>query len=80
MDGSILSRLINLASERLVVSLATPPESAVALFIEGCHRVSTLFAASPSEGSPWTYVVRLFAFPIILCGILYKNYGMKGNG
>ncbi len=48
---------------------------AIAFLIEGLNRVGTLLAARPNEGSPWTYLVRLFAFLIILAGILHKNYG-----
>lgn len=48
---------------------------AVAFFIEGVNRCSTLLIAHPNEGSPWFYLIRLFAFLIILTGILYKNYG-----
>jgi uncharacterized membrane protein HdeD (DUF308 family) len=50
---------------------------AVAFLIEGVNRVGTLLAAHPNEGSSWTYVVRLFAFLIILAGILQKNYGAR---
>jgi len=48
---------------------------AVAFIIEGLNRVSVLLTARLNEASPWTYLVRLFAFLIILSGILYKNYG-----
>jgi uncharacterized membrane protein HdeD (DUF308 family) len=47
---------------------------AVAFLIEGINRVATLLSPHPSEGSPWTYIVRLFAFLIILAGILHKNW------
>ena len=50
---------------------------AVAFIIEGLNRVSVLLTARLNEASPWTYLVRLFAFLIILSGILYKNYGMN---
>ncbi len=47
----------------------------VAFLIEGVNRVAVLEVERPNEGSPWTYVVRLIAFLIILAGILNKNYG-----
>jgi hypothetical protein len=47
----------------------------VAFLIEAANRTSILFLRNPSEGSPWTYAVRLVAFLIILAGILGKNYG-----
>ncbi|MGA9797946.1 MAG: DUF5985 family protein [Terriglobales bacterium] len=48
---------------------------AVAFFIEGLSRAGTLLTVRPNEGSPWIYLVRLFAIVIILSGILHKNYG-----
>lgn len=48
---------------------------ATAFLIEGLNRVATLAVAHPNEGSPWIYLVRLFAFLIILAAILHKNYG-----
>ena len=48
---------------------------AAAFFIEALNRLRTLFIAKPNEGSPSIYVVRLFAFLLILSGILYENYG-----
>lgn len=47
---------------------------AYAFLIEGVNRTAVLFLADPGEGSPWTYVVRLVAFLLILVGILSKNY------
>lgn len=47
----------------------------VAFLIEGVNRIAVLEAQRPNEGSPWTYVVRLIAFLIILAAILNKNYG-----
>jgi uncharacterized membrane protein HdeD (DUF308 family) len=49
----------------------------IAFFIEGVNRVATLHVQHPNEGNPWTYVVRLVAFIIILGGILEKNYGRR---
>jgi hypothetical protein len=34
-----------------------------------------LLLANPGEGSPYIYLVRLFAFLLILAAILRKNYG-----
>ena len=48
-----------------------------AFFIEGVNRAAFLIVAHPNEGSPWIYVVRLFAFLLILTAIAYKNYGAK---
>lgn len=50
---------------------------AVAFFIEGVNRIGILSSPHPNEASPWVFVVRLFAFLIILGGILYKNYGVQ---
>jgi hypothetical protein len=36
-----------------------------------------MFSVHPNEGSPWIYILRLFALLLILCGILYKNYGSR---
>lgn len=47
---------------------------AVAFLIEGLNRTASLFVAKPNEGSPAIYVVRLFAFLLILAAILKKNY------
>ena len=46
---------------------------AVAFIIEGLNRTAMLFARQSNEASPWVYVVRLFAFLIILAGIINKN-------
>lgn len=48
---------------------------AVAFLIEGVNRIAVLEVERLNEGSPWTYIVRLIAFLIILAGILNKNYG-----
>jgi len=49
-----------------------------AFFIEAANRTAIVFLPHPSEGSPWVYVVRLFAFLLILAAILNKNYGRRG--
>jgi uncharacterized membrane protein HdeD (DUF308 family) len=48
---------------------------AASFFIEGLNRVAILFIAHPNEGNPWIYLVRLFAFLLILAAIVKKNYG-----
>jgi len=45
----------------------------VAFFIEGINRCVRIFFLNPSEASPWLFVVRAFAFLIILAGIVNKN-------
>lgn len=47
---------------------------ALAFGIESVNRAATLDFAGSHEGSPWTYVIRLFAFLIILAAIIKKNY------
>lgn len=49
----------------------------LAFIIEGLNRTASLAEAHPNEGSPWIYVVRLFAFLLILVAILRKNYGTQ---
>ncbi|HVB35916.1 MAG TPA: DUF5985 family protein [Candidatus Acidoferrales bacterium] len=51
---------------------------AIAFIVEGLNRAAVLFAARPNEGSPLIYIVRLFAFLLILAAILKKNYGANG--
>ena len=45
----------------------------VAFVIEGCNRTAMLLLQQPNEGSPWVYLVRFFAFLLILAGIVNKN-------
>ena len=45
----------------------------IAFIIEGCNRSAMLLLSQPNEGSPWIYLVRLFAFLLILGGIVNKN-------
>jgi uncharacterized membrane protein HdeD (DUF308 family) len=47
---------------------------AVAFLIEGVNRTAVLFVANPNEGSPAIYIVRLFAFLLILAAILKENF------
>lgn len=51
---------------------------AIAFIIEGLNRTAVAFSAPSDEGSPWNYVVRFFAFLVILVAILRKNYGASG--
>ncbi len=48
---------------------------ATSFFIESLNRAAILFIAHPNEGNPWIYLVRLFAFLLILAAIVKKNYG-----
>lgn len=48
---------------------------AASFLIEGLNRSAVLLEAKPNEGSPWTYLVRLLSFLLILAAILRKNYG-----
>ena len=48
---------------------------AVSFIVEGLNRAAVLFVDKPNEGSPLIYIVRLFAFLLILAAILKKNYG-----
>lgn len=47
---------------------------AAAFTIEGLNRIGFLFIATPNEGSPTIYAVRLVAFLIILAAIIRKNF------
>jgi uncharacterized membrane protein HdeD (DUF308 family) len=48
---------------------------AVAFLIEAVNRSAILLVEQPNEGSPWIYIVRLFAFLLILAAIVNKNRG-----
>jgi len=50
---------------------------AASFIIEGLNRSAVLFVNKPNEGSPWTYLVRLLSFLMILGAILRKNYSNK---
>jgi uncharacterized membrane protein HdeD (DUF308 family) len=45
----------------------------VAFLIEGANRAALIGSEHPNEGNPWVYLVRCFAFLIILAGITNKN-------
>jgi uncharacterized membrane protein HdeD (DUF308 family) len=51
---------------------------AASFLVEGMNRAAVLMTDKPNEGSPWTYVVRLLSFLLILAAIAKKNYGSKG--
>jgi uncharacterized membrane protein HdeD (DUF308 family) len=46
---------------------------ALAFFIEGGNRTAMMFFAHPNEASPWVYLVRCFAFLLIIAAIVQKN-------
>lgn len=46
---------------------------ALAFFIEGLNRATIVYIDHPNEGTPRIYIVRCFAFLIILVGIVNKN-------
>lgn len=46
---------------------------ALAFFIEGVNRTVMMFYAHPNESSPWVYLVRSFAFLLIVTAIVKKN-------
>jgi uncharacterized membrane protein HdeD (DUF308 family) len=48
---------------------------AITFIIEGLNRCAVLLLEKPNEGSPVIYIVRLFAFLLILWAIVKKNYG-----
>ena len=50
---------------------------AASFIIEGLNRSAVIFVNKPSQGSPWTYLVRLLSLLLILVAILRKNYGEK---
>ena len=45
----------------------------IAFIIEGVNRATLIGSEHPNEASPWVYLVRCFAFLIILAGIARKN-------
>lgn len=48
---------------------------AISFIIEGLDRASVMMLARSNEGSPWIYLVHLFAAGLLLFAILKKNYG-----
>lgn len=48
---------------------------AVAFLIEAMNRTASLLLVQPNEGTPWIYIVRFFAFLLILGAIVNKNRG-----
>lgn len=51
----------------------------LAFAIEGCNRIAMLLSAHPNEGATGIYLVRLFAFLLILAAILKKNFGASNH-
>jgi len=47
---------------------------AASFLVEAANRAFVLFLPNPSEASPWTYVVRLLSFLLILAAIFRKNF------
>lgn len=46
---------------------------AAAFIIEGLNRAAMLLLQQPNEGHLWVYLVRFFAFLLIIAGIVAKN-------
>ena len=46
---------------------------ALAFLIEGANRTAMMFFSHPNEASPWIYLVRCFAFLLIIAAIVQKN-------
>ena len=46
---------------------------AAAFIIEGLNRTAMLLLQQPNEGHLWVYLVRFFAFLLIIAGIAAKN-------
>ena len=51
----------------------------IAFIIEGANRALLIGSEHPNEGSPLVYLVRCFAFLIILAGIMNKNRRTHGG-
>jgi uncharacterized membrane protein HdeD (DUF308 family) len=46
---------------------------ALSFFVQAGNRIALALTASPHEGSPWHYTVRLLAYLLILVAIIDKN-------
>jgi len=46
---------------------------ALSFFVQAVNRVALALSASPQEGTPWQYAVRLLAYLLILVAIIDKN-------
>ncbi len=46
---------------------------ALSFFVQAINRIALALTASPNEGSPWHYGVRLVAYLLILWAIVEKN-------
>lgn len=45
----------------------------LAFVIEGLNRTARILFPHPNESSPWVFVVRCFAFLLIIAGVVNKN-------
>ena len=50
---------------------------AASFFLQAFTFAATTFLPKPNEGSPSTYVIRLFSFLLILAAVWNKNYGRQ---
>ncbi len=50
----------------------------LAFLIEGLNRCTVLLLSHPNEGTPRVYLVRCFAYLLILVGIINKNRRIRG--
>ena len=46
---------------------------ALSFFVQAANRIALALSASPHEGSPWHYSIRLLAYVLILVAIIDKN-------
>jgi uncharacterized membrane protein HdeD (DUF308 family) len=46
---------------------------AIAFIVEGLNRTAMLLLSQPNEGRAWIYLIRFFAFLLIVAGIVNKN-------
>jgi uncharacterized membrane protein len=69
--GAIFVKFWRRTGERLFLAFGA------AFIIEGLNRLTFLLIDDPTEGSPIIYLVRLFAFSLILAAIASKNVGSQ---
>lgn len=69
--GVIFVKFWRRTGERLFLAFGA------AFIIEGLNRLTFLAIDNPIEGSPIIYLVRLFAFSLILAAIVSKNLGSR---
>lgn len=53
---------------------------AIAFWLEGIQRTLLALGPRPNEGDPALYLVRFFAYALIVIAILDKNLGGPGRG